>query len=89
MENRHQGLEHYGKKLRCPYQELHLGSARSITAGDVPDALHHETVSARPNPRVVDTSDNMHVKEASWSNPSTTCVDFTHTDTDPFRISEE
>ena len=65
------------------------GDAHSTTAGAAPDVPHHETVSTRPNPRVEDTFDNTHATEASETKQPTTCVEFTHAERDPFRISEE
>ena len=73
------------------------GATRAITPGDAhstttraaPDAPHHETASTRPNPRVEDTFDNTHATGALGATPPTTCVNFTCTERDPFRISEE
>ena len=47
------------------------------------------TASTRPNPRVEDTFDNTHATGVSGTTPPTTCVNFTCTERDLFRISEE
>ena len=65
------------------------GDAHSTTTGAAPDVPHHETASTRPNPRVEDTFDNAHATGASGTTPPTTCVNFTCTERDPLRISEE
>ena len=65
------------------------GDAHSTITGAAPDAPHHEIASTRPNPRVEDTFDNTHATGASGTTPPTTCVNFTCTERDPFRISEE
>ena len=65
------------------------GDAHFTSTGAAPDVPHHETASARPNPRVEDTFDNTHATGASGTTPSTTCANFTCTERDPFRISEE
>ena len=65
------------------------GDAHSTTTGAAPDVPHHETASTRPNPRVEDTFDNTHATGASGTTPPTTCLNFTCTERDPFRISEE
>eukprot|EP00904_Undaria_pinnatifida_P012041 jgi/Undpi1/7968/HiC_scaffold_24.g10440.m1 len=65
------------------------GDAHSTTAGAVPDVPHHETARTRPNQGVDDTFDNTHATGASGTNLSTACVEFTYTERDPFRISEE
>ena len=65
------------------------GDAHSATAGAAPDVPHHKTASTTPNPRVEDTFDSTHVKTASGAIPPTTCVEFTYTERDPFRISQE
>ena len=65
------------------------GDAHSTTTGAAPDVPHHETASTRPNSRVEDTFDNTHATGASGTNPSTACVEFTNTERNPFRISEE
>ena len=66
-----------------------LADAHSTTAGAAPDVPHHEAASTRPNPRVEDAFDNTHATEASGTKPPTTCVEFTYTGRDPFRILEE
>ena len=65
------------------------GDAHSTTTRATPDVPHHETASTRPNPRVEDTFDNTHATGASGTTQPTTCVNFTCTERDPFRISEE
>ena len=63
--------------------------AHSTTTGAAPDVPHHETASTSPNPRAEDNFDNTHATGASGTTPPTTCVNFTCTERDPFRISEE
>ena len=65
------------------------GDAHPTTTWAAPDVPHHETASTRPNPRVEDTFDNTHATGAQGTTPPTTCVNFTCTERDPFRISEE
>ena len=65
------------------------GDAHSTTTGAAPDVRHYETASTRPNPSVDDTFDNTHKAGASGTTPSTTCVNFTCTERNPFRISEQ
>ena len=65
------------------------GDAHSTTTGAAPDVPHHETASTRPSPRFEDTFDNTHETGASETIPPTTCANFTCTERDPFRISEE
>ena len=78
LGNRHQGLEHYRKKLAYLLSGLtpaiSPGDAHSTTAGVAPDVPHHETASTRSNLSVDETSNNKHAQGASGTTPPTTCV---------------
>ena len=65
------------------------GDAHSSTAEAAPDVPHHDTARTRPNPRVEDTFDNTHATGASGTELLATLVNFTCTERDTFRISEE